>query len=394
MTPFIKKTSQTLMTAAVLAALISCTGQDKAAHAQASPSFSSNITNISSAPLVTGLPDFTQLVDHVAPAVVSIRTTEKVQPRAMSRGQDPICAFFPDFPPCQMQEQQPRAPQAAPQERTRGMGSGFIISNDGYILTNNHVVAGASTIIVTLTDKREFKAKVIGRDERTDVALIKIEGSNFPTLKTTNSDNIKVGQWVMAAGSPFGLKNSVTAGIVSAINRDTGDYVSFIQTDAAVNPGNSGGPLVNMSGEVVGINSQILSTNGAFAGVALAIPINDALKVADQLKASGKIERGRIGVQIADIDEQQMATLGLNSKEGALVTEVEARSAAAKAGIIPGDVVLKIDNTPIKNGRDLAHRIGEAKPGTTFVVEIWRDKAVKRTEVIAEAAQANPARPQ
>ena len=225
------------------------------------------------APLVTGLPDFTRLVDFVAPAVVNIRVSEKVQSQSIPDMRDhPICQIWPDVPICNIRPSTPNG--KVPTERVSGQGSGFITSSDGYILTNHHVVDGASTLTVILPDKREFKAKVIGSDERTDVAVLKIEATGLPFLRMTNSDKLRVGEWVMAAGSPFGLKNTITAGVVSAINRDTGDYVSFIQTDAAVNPGNSGGPLVNMSGEVIGINSQILSPSGAFSGVALAIPIN------------------------------------------------------------------------------------------------------------------------
>ena len=238
--------------------LLGCSGQKKEAKSPAPESSIATPAQTPAAPLVTGLPDFTPLVDKIAPAVVNISTAEKVQSQSRA-GLDPICQMWPDFPMCVQRNAQP---QGEGREQPRGVGSGFIVSEDGYILTNHHVVDGASSIVVSLNDKREFKAKVIGSDERSDVAVLKIEGEQLPFLNTANSDEIKVGQWVMAAGSPFGLKNTVTAGIVSAIKRDPGEYESFIQTDAAVNPGNSGGPLVNMSGEVVGINSQILSNSG------------------------------------------------------------------------------------------------------------------------------------
>ena len=388
MHPFFKKASYTILTSATVFALISCSGQDKTAQAATNDLATPAPT---SAPvLVTGLPDFTKLVDHISPAVVNIRTTETVQARNQASGQDPICVFFPDFPPCLNQPQQAQ-PQAPSQERTRGIGSGFIISKDGYILTNHHVIEGSSSITVSLNDKREFKATVVGSDPRTDVAVLKIEGTDLPILNAANSDDIKVGQWVMAAGSPFGLKNSVTAGIVSAINRDTGDYVSFIQTDAAVNPGNSGGPLVNMSGEVIGINSQILSSSGAFAGVALAIPINDALKVANQIRNTGSVNRGRIGVAITPVTDEMLGKLGLSTTEGVLIAEVEANSAAAHAGLRAGDVVLSIDGKAIIDPREFAHAIGESAPGTRFSLEVWRDKQRMTLDVTAAADTAIPA---
>ena len=340
--------------------LLGCSGQKKEAKSPAPESSIATPAQTPAAPLVTGLPDFTPLVDKIAPAVVNISTAEKVQSQSRA-GLDPICQMWPDFPMCVQRNAQP---QGEGREQPRGVGSGFIVSEDGYILTNHHVVDGASSIVVSLNDKREFKAKVIGSDERSDVAVLKIEGEQLPFLNTANSDEIKVGQWVMAAGSPFGLKNTVTAGIVSAIKRDTGEYESFIQTDAAVNPGNSGGPLVNMSGEVVGINSQILSNSGSFAGIALAIPINEALKVADQIRATGKVNRGRIGVAIGNVDEDIAKALGLSKASGAMIKTVE--------GLRAGDVVLKVDGHEVENSADFARMIGNSTPGTVFKFEVWR----------------------
>ena len=348
--------------------LLGCSGQKKEAKSPAPESSIATPAQTPAAPLVTGLPDFTPLVDKIAPAVVNISTAEKVQSQSRA-GLDPICQMWPDFPMCVQRNAQP---QGEGREQPRGVGSGFIVSEDGYILTNHHVVDGASSIVVSLNDKREFKAKVIGSDERSDVAVLKIEGEQLPFLNTANSDEIKVGQWVMAAGSPFGLKNTVTAGIVSAIKRDTGEYESFIQTDAAVNPGNSGGPLVNMSGEVVGINSQILSNSGSFAGIALAIPINEALKVADQIRATGKVNRGRIGVAIGNVDEDIAKALGLSKASGAMIKTVETGSAAANAGLRAGDVVLKVDGHEVENSADFARMIGNSTPGTVFKFEVWR----------------------
>ena len=362
----LKNINRVIALALTAGVLFGCSGQKKETKATAPESSIATPAKTPAAPLVTGLPDFTPLVDKIAPAVVNISTAEKVQSRA---GMDPICQMWPDFPMCAQRNAQP---QGDGREQPRGVGSGFIVSADGYILTNHHVVDGASSIVVSLNDKREFKAKVVGSDERSDVAVLKIEGDGLPFLNTANSDEIKVGQWVMAAGSPFGLKNTVTAGIVSAIKRDTGEYESFIQTDAAVNPGNSGGPLVNMSGEVVGINSQILSNSGSFAGIALAIPINEALKVADQIRATGKVNRGRIGVAIGNVDEEIAKALGLPKASGAMIKTVEPDSAAAHAGLRAGDVVLKVDSHEVENSADFARVIGNSTPGSAFKFDVWR----------------------
>lgn len=360
---------------ALSGALVGCHAQENntaAVTPQESPIHTPAPTQ-QGAPLVTGLPDFTKLVDYVSPAVVNIRVSEKVSAQqGMDLRGHPICMIWPDLPGCSGRAA-PNAGGNAPTEREAGQGSGFITSQDGYVLTNHHVINGASSITVALPDNREFKAQVIGSDARTDVALLKIDATNLPFLRMADSNKLKVGEWVVAAGSPFGLKNTITAGVVSAINRDTGDYLSFIQTDAAVNPGNSGGPLVNMSGEVVGINSQILTPSGAFSGIALAIPINDALQVAEQLRTKGKVERGRVGVSIQPVTEEMAKELGLSKAQGVVIAQIEAGSPAAQAGLQTGDVVTKINGAVVESIRDFARYIGESKPGTQLQLEVWRE---------------------
>lgn len=342
---------------------------------------------------VSGLPDFTAIVEKAEPAVVNIRTTAKVAVRG-NAGQDPSemfrYFFGPDFqPPGGKQSPQPgqRGRRADPEERSvpRGVGSGFFISDDGYLLTNHHVVADATDIFVTLTNGKEFKAKVIGSDERTDVALLKIDAKGMATLPIGNAKLLKKGQWVMAIGSPFGLESTVTSGIVSAIGRDTGDYLPFIQTDVAVNPGNSGGPLLNMNGEVVGINAQIVSRSGGFMGISLAIPINEAMGIVEQLRATGKVTRGRIGVQIGELNKDVAQALGLPKAEGAMVSGVEPDAPADKAGIQPGDVITSFAGKPIVKWSDLPRLVGEVKPGTAAPIEVWRKgKLVKLTVNVGE----------
>ncbi len=313
---------------------------------------------------VRGLPDFSGLVEQVAPAVVNIRTVEKIQVRRSANPFDDF--FFHRFgmPVPQMQR---------PEEQVRhGMGSGFIISSDGYILTNHHVINGADEVFVRLTDKREFTAKVIGSDKRTDVALLKIKGSNLPVIKTGHSADIKAGQWVLAIGSPFKLDNTVTAGIISATARDTGDYLPLIQTDVAVNPGNSGGPLINMNGEVIGINSQIFSRSGGYMGISFAVPIDEALHVSDQLKKSGKVTRGQIGVSISEINEDTAKAMNLPNSKGVLVAHVEDGSPAEKAGLEAGDVILKYDGHTIESAAELPRLVGETEVGTAVPVTVWR----------------------
>jgi serine protease Do len=334
---------------------------------------------------VAGLPDFTDLVDRVGPAVVNIRTTEKVKPGQATPGGDDeeMQEFFRRFfgvpiPPRQQPPQRGRKP-TPPQEEDapRGVGSGFIISADGYVMTNAHVVDGADDVYVTLTDKREYKAKIIGADKRTDVALVKIEGSNLPRLTMGDSNKIRVGEWVLAIGSPFGLDNTVTAGIVSAKARDTGDYLPLIQTDVAVNPGNSGGPLLNMRGEVIGINSQIYSRSGGYMGISFAVPIDEAMRISDQLKTTGKVTRGRIGVQIGEVTKDVAESLGLTRAQGALVQRVEPASPAEKGGVEAGDIILKFNGIAIERSSDLPRLVGGTKPGTRATVTVWR-KGVNR----------------
>ncbi|TDR31674.1 trypsin-like peptidase domain-containing protein [Hydromonas duriensis] len=381
-----KKFSHFLILSVLMGMLLGCSDKKDEGKSQSEPSTSiATPAKTPAAPLVTGLPDFTPLVDKVAPAVVNIRVAEKVQIGQANSQLNMICQMWPDFPACRMRPEQKNVPDgdSGSNERQTGVGSGFLISADGYILTNHHVVNGASTITVSLNDQREFKAKLVGSDARTDVAVIKIEGESFPFLYPADSDNIKVGQWVMAAGSPFGLKNTVTAGIISAIKRDTGELVPFIQTDAAVNPGNSGGPLVNMSGEVVGINSQILSNSGSFAGIALAIPINEALNVAEQIRTTGKVNRGRIGVAIASVEADSIKSLGLPKATGAWIKEVEPNSAADQAGLRANDVVLKVNQQVIENSTDFARIIGNSTPGTPFTFDVWRAGRTIMLEVTA-----------
>ncbi len=317
---------------------------------------------------VNGLPDLTGLVEQVAPAVVNIRTVEKVQiRRGVSEFDDYFFRFF-GMPVPGMQQRQRQEPE---EQVRQGMGSGFIISEDGYILTNHHVINGVDEVFVRLTDKREFTAKVIGSDKRTDVALLKINGSNLPVLKTGHSADIKAGQWVLAIGSPFKLDNTVTAGIISATARDTGDYLPLIQTDVAVNPGNSGGPLINMNGEAIGINSQIFSRSGGYMGISFAVPIDEALQVADQLKKSGKVKRGQIGVHISEINEETAKAMNLPDKKGILVAHVESGSPAEKAGIEAGDVILKYNGHAVEKASELSRLVGETPVGTAASVTVW-----------------------
>ena len=328
------------------------------------------------------LPDFSTLVESVGPAVVNIRTTEKARvPRGNGGPEfdEDMLEFFRRFGmPIPNQQQNPRrpAPQRPPQAegepQQRGVGSGFILSADGYVMTNAHVVEGAEEVFVTLTDKREFKARIIGADKRTDVAIVKIESSGLPAVRLGDVSRLKVGEWVIAIGSPFGLENTVTAGIVSAKARDTGDFLPFIQTDVAINPGNSGGPLINMRGEVVGINSQIYSRSGGFMGISFAIPIDEATRVADQLKASGRVVRGRIGVQIDQVTKEVAESIGLGKPTGALVRSVEAGGPADKAGIEPGDIITKFDGRTIEKAGDLPRIVGGVKPGTRSTVQVFR----------------------
>jgi serine protease Do len=347
----------------------------------------------SAAPSAANLPDFTDLVDKVGPSVVNIRTTDKVRadvptmPPGMDDGD--MAEFFHRFfgiplpqatPPKgggggskntpDPQDQDPD--NGADGDGGGGVGSGFIISPDGYVMTNAHVVDGADTIYVTLTDKREFKARLIGEDDRTDVALVKIEANDLPAITEGDSNKVRAGQWVVAIGSPFGLDNTVTAGIVSAKGRDTGDYLPFIQTDVAVNPGNSGGPLINMQGEVIGINSQIYSRTGGFMGISFAIPVDEAMRVADELKSTGKVTRGRLAVTIGEVTKDVADSLGLPKAAGAMVSNVEPGGPADKVGVQPGDIILKFGGKNVDSATDLPRMVGETKPGTRSALTVWR----------------------
>ena len=335
-----------------------------------------------------GLPDFTELVEKQGPAVVNISTTQMIRGQAQAMPfpfdeNDPAFELFKRFIP-----RQPGGP--TPREfENKSLGSGFIISADGYILTNAHVVDGADEVTVRLTDKREFKAKTIGADKRTDVALIKIEASGLPSVKLADTNLLKVGEWVIAIGSPFGFDNSVTAGIVSAKGRSLPqeNYVPFIQTDVAINPGNSGGPLFNMRGEVVGINSQIYSRSGGYMGVSFAIPIDVAMDVQGQLRSSGKVSRGRLGVVIQEVSKELADSLGLSKPIGAVVNAVEKGGPAEKAGLEPGDVILKFDGRVINASADLPRMVGATRPGARSVVQVWRKGATRDIAVIVGEMQ-------
>jgi serine protease Do len=346
------------------------------------------------------LPDFTDLVDQVGPSVVNIRTIEKVTPRGGNGEMDEeMQEFFrrffgqplPGAPRSSPRPNRPQQPQE--EERPRGVGSGFILTADGYVMTNAHVVEDASEVLVTLPDKREFKAKIVGADKRTDVAVVKIEATGLPAVKVGDISKLRVGEWVMAIGSPFGLENTVTAGIVSAKQRDTGEYLPFIQTDVAINPGNSGGPLINMRGEVVGINSQIYSRSGGFMGISFSIPIDEAIRVSDQLRTSGRVSRGRIGVQIDQVTKDVAEAIGLGKAQGALVRGVEAGSPGEKAGVEPGDVITKFDGKAIEKPSDLPRLVGNTKPGTKSTLTVFRRGASRDLSVtIAEIEPDKPSK--
>ncbi|MBL8261037.1 MAG: DegQ family serine endoprotease [Xanthomonadaceae bacterium] len=348
--------------------------------------------------LVTGLPDFTQLVDHVGPAVVSIIATGSARsPMMRGRGQqipeDQFPEFFrrffgPDAPiPGGPGGGRGQAPDDGDEDvgpQSASQGSGFVISADGYVLTNHHVVDGADKIRVRLADRREFDAKLVGSDEQSDVAVLKVSASGLPFLRTGDSKKLKPGQWVVAIGSPFGLEHSVTAGIVSAVGRSTGGeqqrYVPFIQTDVAINRGNSGGPLLNTRGEVVGINSQIFSNSGGYMGVSFAIPMDVAMNVTDQIKTRGKVERAQLGAVVGTVTAEAAKGFDLPDTRGALVTEVRPGSAAEKAGIEPGDVIRSVDGMQINDFSDLPPAIGSKAPGTSVKLAILRGgKPIERS---------------
>lgn len=321
------------------------------------------------------LPDFTELVEEASPAVVNISTRQKMPARGQSQLMIPDLEGLPPLFREFFERNLPQAPRNGRQPEAQSLGSGFIISDDGYVLTNNHVVADADEILVRMSDRSELEAKLVGADPRSDVALLKIEGKNLPTVKLGKSENLKVGEWVLAIGSPFGFDYSVTAGIVSAKGRSLPNesYVPFIQTDVAINPGNSGGPLFNLDGEVVGINSQIFTRSGGFMGLSFAIPITVALDVANQLKETGKVSRGWLGVVIQEVNKDLAESFGLDRPAGALVAQVLEDGPAAKGGLRVGDVILSLDGHPIVMSSDLPHRVGILKPGSKTRLEVMRE---------------------
>ncbi|WOS38194.1 Periplasmic pH-dependent serine endoprotease DegQ [Oligella urethralis] len=372
--------------------------QDAPAATQAAPAVPTTTNRL------VALPDFTEIVAKTETGVVNIRTMESVPVRGFSGGRfgmdqdmEEIFRFFfgPDFGfPGQRRDNDRRGPQQgdrAERQVPSSVGSGFIISEDGYIITNNHVIDKASKIIVTLNDGKELTAEVVGTDERTDLALLKVQAGGLKPLTIGGSDDLQKGQWVLAIGSPFGLDSTVTAGIVSAINRDTGDYLPFIQTDVAVNPGNSGGPLIDLSGKVVGVNSQIISRSGGFMGISLSIPINEAMKVVEQLKENGQVIRGRIGVTISEVQEDVAEAIGLANAEGALVSNVELGSPAQKAGVRAGDVITKFDGKSIKKWSDLPRLVGQTRPNTDSTIEVWRRGKAVELKITVEAVNGDAA---
>ncbi len=360
---------------------------------------SADVTETSPSPapqvVVSGLPDFSELVRAYGPAVVNVATVTRSTSRAGGPNldpDDPMHEFFRRFGF--------GAPRNGPPPTARGEGSGFIVSSDGYLLTNAHVVDGATEVTVRMTDRREYLARVVGVDTRTDVAVLKIAAQGLPVVRLGKPDSLRAGEWVIAIGSPFGFDNSVTAGIVSATARSLpGDaYTPFIQTDVAVNPGNSGGPLFNLQGEVVGINSQIYSRTGGYQGVSFAIPIDVAINVKQQLVTSGRVERGRIGVTIQDINQPLADSFGLQRPQGALVSSVERRGPADKAGVKAGDVILGVNDKAVERSGELPAMIAAIKPGTEAALQIWRDKSSRKLKIrIGEleeesVAAARPAR--
>ena len=323
------------------------------------------------------LPDFAQLVAREGGAVVNIQASRERDEDDNNGNEDPFMEFFKRLTP--------DAPDFSEDDNatSANFGSGFIISPDGYILTNTHVIKGMTNIKVTLNDKRQYPAKLIGQDEKSDVALLKIEAKNLPTVKIGNPDELRSGEWVAAIGAPFGFENSVTSGIVSAKNRTLPDdgYMPFIQTDVAINPGNSGGPLFNLKGQVVGINSQIYSRSGGFMGISFAIPINVAMNVADQLKATGKVERGQLGVVIQEVSYDLAKTFGLDKPTGALVAKVLAGSPAEQGGLKVGDIIRSVNGSEVRSSSDLPMTISSLKPNQTVKLGVWRKGQMHEVEI-------------
>ena len=359
---------------------VACTAQQTPTTAAAAQAVTPPIAT----PIVTGLPDFTALVKRVGPAVVNI-SAEMAPPERGSNGQVP--PGFEDFLR-QFGVPMPGNPGGGPRGGGTSLGSGFVISEDGYVLTNNHVIEGADEVTVTLSDRREFTAKVVGSDEQYDIALLKIEADDLSWLRAGDSHTLQPGQWVVAIGSPFGLDHSVTAGIVSAVGRSNPyagqQYVPFIQTDVAINRGNSGGPLLNTSGEVVGINSQIFSNSGGYMGVSFAIPIEVAMNAVRQIQETGKVQRGQLGVQVGDVQREQFEELGLTRSGGAFVGAVQNDSAAARAGIRAGDVILAFNGKEIGSSSELPPLVGAMPPGSRANVKLLRDGKKMDVVVVLE----------
>ncbi|MFS2103125.1 DegQ family serine endoprotease [Ralstonia sp. Ralssp135] len=396
-------TRQTLArSAAGLAAVVAVAGgyaylqKDMISRAVAAPVATATATTApapgAAAVAVAAPMDFSGIVDRYGPAVVNISTTAHAQRTSMQglppgmSPDDPFSEFFKHF--------MPQMPQQRGDQIVRGLGSGFIVSADGLILTNAHVVDGAQEVNVKLTDRREFKAKVLGVDKQSDVAVLRISAKNLPVVQIGSPANTKVGEPVLAIGSPYGFENTVTAGIVSAKSRSLPDdtYVPFIQTDVAVNPGNSGGPLFNQRGEVIGINSQIYSQTGGYQGLSFAVPIDVAMKVEQQLVSTGKVTRGRLGVAVQEVDQSLADSFKLPKPEGALVNSVEDGGPAAKAGLQPGDVILQIGDAHIDRSGDLPEQVADIKPGSTVPLQIIRQgKQTTLTVTVGAAKDAKVA---
>jgi serine protease Do len=387
---------QAVYVLAISVVLAACSGDSSAQSTGSTAAPAAQSQTVPTTPVtpstVTSLPDFSPLVEKSGPAVVNVSVVQQAQPTAGAGPEDPFGDFFrrfgipsPDF-----------GPRGTPQP-LRGQGSGFIVSPDGYILTNAHVVADADEVSVQMTDRREYQAKVVGIDPRTDVAVIKINAQNLPTVRIGDPARLKPGEWVLAIGSPFGFENSATAGIVSATARSlpgegSGSYVPFIQTDVAVNPGNSGGPLFNLRGEVVGINSQIFSRTGGYMGLSFAIPIDVAMEVRDQIVKTGKVTRSRIGVTIQNVNAQLAESFGLDRPHGALVSSVLSGSPGEKAGLKPGDVIVAVNGKQIEVSTELPTLIARMKPGTVAQLSVWRGGREQKIDVRTDVLEEQSAR--
>jgi serine protease Do len=346
-------------------------------------------TSASNVPALVSLPSFTELVKREGPAVVNISTTHKVSVEAVPfhgfpgvQPDDPFLEFFRRFAPGEQYQRE---------FQTQSLGSGFIISQDGYILSNAHVVANADEVVVRLTDKREFNARIVGIDQRSDIALLKIAASGLPVVTIGNSSRVEVGEWVVAIGSPFGFTNSVSQGIVSAKERSLpgGDVVPFIQTDVPINPGNSGGPLFNLNGEVIGINSQIYSRSGGYMGLSFAIPVDMAMKVKDDLLKHGSVKRGWLGVRIQDVSAEHAKSFDLAKPSGVLVSSVEKGAPAERAGMQIGDIILKFNGKEISSSGELVRAVSDSAPGAKIKLELWRERAAKELTVVLGDAAAD-----